>query len=244
MSNWQKQFIFFPEKLPLDHEFIFSHPHKEVWFPVEQDVNINAIYFEAEEPKGTVIYFHGNAGSLKMWGNIAGIFLANNFNILIYDYRGYGKSGGEIDEQKFYSDAVFIYDNLKKDGHEKIVLYGRSLGSGIAAFLASVRKPDLLILEAPYYNLKDVASRLYPFLPVSILLSYKFPTNRFLPDVKCKIVIFHGTDDEVIYSGSSKKLKKHLKKEDEIYFIEGAHHNDLEYYIEFKDKLKSTLHKL
>ena len=241
MSTWQKQFIFFPEKLSLEHEYVFKNDFKELWFDVDRNVSLNALLFEAKNAKGTAIYFHGNAGSLRMWGNVADNFLEHDFNLLIYDYRGYGKSGGEIDENKFYSDAVLIYDKIKEERNEKVILYGRSLGSGIAAYIASVRDPELLILEAPYYSLKDVASRLYPFLPVSLLLKYDFPTNKFIRNVKCKIVIFHGTDDEVIYSGSSEKLKKHLKAGDKVYFIEGAHHNDLEYYNEYKVKLKKAL---
>ncbi len=243
MSTWQKQFIFFPERLEQDHRYMFPVMFEELWFDVEKDVRINALFFEVENAKGTVIYFHGNAGSLRMWGNAASHFLKENYNCLIYDYRGYGKSGGEIDEEKFYSDAVFIYDKIKEEREELILLYGRSLGSGIASNLASVRDPDLLILEAPYYSMKDVAKRLYPFLPVSLLLKYNFPTNKFIRDVKCKIIIFHGTDDEVIYAGSSEKLKKHLKPGDEVYFIDGAHHNDLEYFEEYKMKLKNILNQ-
>lgn len=241
MSTWQKQFIFFPERLPVEYQYVFANDFKELWFDVDREVRLNALLFEAEASKGTIIYFHGNAGSLRMWGNVADNFLKRNFNVLVYDYRGYGKSGGEIDEKKFYSDAVFIFDKLKEERNEKIILYGRSLGSGVAANLASVRDPELLILEAPYFSLKDVAKRLYPFLPVSLLLKYNFPTNKFIRDVKCKIVIFHGTDDEVIYTGSSEKLKHHLKSGDVVYFIEGAHHNDLEYFEEYKTKLKNTL---
>jgi hypothetical protein len=244
MSSWQKQFIFFPESLPGEYQFSFANEHEELWFDVDNEVSLNALLFEAEAAKGTIIYFHGNAGSLRMWGNVADNFLKHNFNVLVYDYRGYGKSGGEIDEEKFYSDAVFIFDKLKVGGNEKIILYGRSLGSGIAANLASLREPDLLILEAPYYSMKDVASRLYPFLPVGLLLKYNFPTYKFIENVKCPIVIFHGTDDEVIYSGSSEKLKKHLKPGDEVYFIDGAHHNDLEFFKEYKIKLKKVLEEL
>lgn len=243
MSTWQKQFIFFPEKLSPEHEFVFNNDFKELWFDIDKDVRLNALFFEAKNARGTVVYFHGNAGSLRMWGNIADNFLQHNLNVLVYDYRGYGKSGGEIDEEKLYSDAVFIFDQIKKERKEKILLYGRSLGSGIAANLASKRDPALLILEAPYYSLKDVASRLYPFLPVGLLLKYNFPTYQFISAVKSKIVVFHGTDDEVIYSGSSEKLKKHLKPGDKVYFIEGAHHNDLEFFEEYKVLLAKVLNE-
>ena len=242
MSTWQKQFIFFPEKLPLEHQFIFTGEFEEIWFDVEKDVRLNALFFKAENPKGTVIYFHGNAGSLRMWGNVGETFINQNYNCLVYDYRSYGKSGGEIMESKFYHDAEIIYDKIK-ERDEDIILYGRSLGSGVAAYIASVRDPQLLVLEAPYYNLKDVASRLYPFLPVSLLLKYNFPTNKFIKDVKCKIIIFHGTDDEVIYSGSSEKLKKHLKAEDNVIFIDGAHHNDMEFHPQYKDELVKALNE-
>jgi uncharacterized protein len=243
MSTWQKQFIFFPERLPVEYQYVFPYEYKEIWFEVDRDVRLNALLFEADEARGTIIYFHGNAGSLRMWGNVSDNFMKHNFNVLVYDYRGYGKSGGEIDEEKFYSDAVFIYDKIKEEKGGEIVLYGRSLGSGIASNLAAMRNPDLLILEAPYYSMKDVASRLYPFLPVGLLLKYNFPTYQFIKDVECPIVIFHGTDDEVIYSGSSEKLKKHLKPGDEVYFIDGAHHNDLEYFEEYKIKLSEVLNR-
>ena len=171
---FQEKLIFFPEQLLPNYQFDFEHDFEEVNYKVSEDVTINALHFKAEKSKGILFYAHGNAGNLNRWGHVADIFINFNYDLLIYDYRSYGKSGGNISEQNFYHDANVIYKELMKSYEEnKIIVYGRSIGTGVASKVASDHNPRHLILESPYYNLPDLAKKVFPFIP-SILLRYKF----------------------------------------------------------------------
>lgn len=230
----QEKLLFLPTVLAQDYQFEFAYPFEEVFLNPAENVSINAIHFKAERPKGVILYFHGNAGDLSRWGNMAEPFVAKNYDVFMMDYRTYGKSMGKLSEQAFYDDAQYCYDYLLKQYTESdIVIYGRSLGTGISTFLASSNKPKQLILETPYYSILDVAKHRFPIFPVSTLLKYQFPSNEFIVDVNCTITIFHGTDDVVVPYTSAEKLKVVAPKNNIMFItIEGGGHNNL---IEFED---------
>lgn len=239
---FQERLIFFPEALLSDFQFDFEHDFDEVNYKVSDGVIINALHFKSKDPKGIILYAHGNAGSLSNWGDVSDIFLNYNYDLLIYDYRGYGKSGGNISEQNLYHDANVIYGELMKSYNENnIIVYGRSIGTGIASKVASEHNPRHLILESPYYNLPDLAKKIFPFIP-SFLLRYQFRNDQMIGAVKCPVTIFHGTFDEVIYFGSSLKLEKLMKVKDKIIPIVGGRHNDLANFEIYHQELANILH--
>jgi len=255
LKNMQEKLIFFPEVLPQDHQFIFEQPFEEIYFDVDKGVKINALHFKADSSKGVVIYFHGNAGSLDGWGHTAGDFTNNGYDLMIFDYRGYGKSTGKIkSEASLHNDASFIYKQLLKETPEKdIVIYGRSIGTGIATKLASENAPKMLILETPLYSLLDLAKHYIPFIPHKWVLKYKLQTNTWITKVQCPIHIFHGTADNVVpYNASVRLLKllenKNLTSETQsdisqgvLTTIEGGNHNDLSTFPQYQEKLKLLL---
>jgi len=223
----QEKFIFLPSRLPDDYQFSFDAPFKEYLFNPEKGVSINALLFTSDQRKGLILYFHGNAGDLSDWGHVSTDFTGVGYDILLIDYRGYGKSRGNISEAALYRDAAFIYDQMTENYSEsEIVVYGRSIGTGIASQLAVKRSPRLLILESPYYNLKDLARQVMPFVP-AFLLRYHFPNHMYLPKVQCPIVLIHGSHDELIDHRASIRLKALVQTKGQIYIIDGGHHNDL-----------------
>lgn len=237
----QESLIFFPEKLAGDFKYEFNHRHEELFIESTTGNSLNCLLFKTEQPKGVIIYFHGNAGSLRSWGSVSDNFLPYQYDFFIIDYPGYGKSKGNISEENLFKDAQSVYDEMRKKYDEnKIVVYGRSLGSGIAACLGSQNNPKAVILESPYFSMVDLAKNLYPFLP-SFLLKYPFRTDLLFSKIKCPVYLIHGTDDEVVYFESSQKLKKLFKNTDELFVIEGGHHNDLDDFTEFHSSLKSIL---
>ena len=119
---FQEKLIFFPEQLLPNYQFDFEHDFEEVNYKVSEDVTINALHFKAEKSKGILFYAHGNAGNLNRWGHVADIFINFNYDLLIYDYRSYGKSGGNISEQNFYHDANVIYKELMKSYEENKII--------------------------------------------------------------------------------------------------------------------------
>ena len=239
----QEKILFLPSTLAQDFQYEFRYPFEELFFQTSEDVSINAIHFKTENPKGVILYFHGNAGDLSRWGIIGEHFVSQNYDVLIMDYRTYGKSKGKLSEQGFYDDAQFCYDYLLKQySEEDIVLYGRSLGTGIATYLASKHQPNQLILETPYYSILDVAKLRFPLFPVTALLKYEFPTNEFITSVKCPITMFHGTDDKVIPYSSAEKLKSVAPSDNTSFVtIDGGGHNNLISFELYKEGILSIL---
>lgn len=229
----QEKILFLPTVLEQDYVYQFSEPFEEVFLKTQDDAVINAIHFKTANPKDVILYFHGNAGDLSRWGLIAEYFVKQQYDVLIMDYRTYGKSTGVMSEQALYDDAQLCYDYLLKFySEEQITLYGRSLGTGIATDVASHNQPKRLILETPYYSMLDVAKHRFPMFPLKHLLKYKLPTFEFMKDVKCPVAIFHGTDDSVVPFESGRKLFDTLPENQGIFIqIEGGNHNNL---IEFE----------
>ncbi|MEM9001065.1 MAG: alpha/beta hydrolase [Bacteroidota bacterium] len=239
----QEKLIFLPTQLPKSYEFSFSVPHEELFLESTDGALLNALHFKTEKARGTVLYFHGNAGDLSRWGEIAAFFVKLRFNVIVMDYRTYGKSTGKLSETALYADAQLFYEYTKKhcDEHE-IVIYGRSLGCSIATHLASKNKPRQLILETPFYNLQDVAQQRFPFLPVKALLRYKMESDRYIQNVTCPITIFHGTDDSVVPYDSGKRLFESIPKgQKKFYTIIGGEHNNLVQFEAYLDGIREVL---
>lgn len=238
---YQERLIFYPEATAADFEYTFPHAHDEVVLEVE-GATIHALYFKVDRPRGAVLYLHGNAGSLRSWGSIASDFLEHGYDILIPDYRGYGKSTGKVtSERMLLRDATEAYEYL--EGHHPdapIIVYGRSLGTGIATYLAATKSPKMLILESAYYSLRDLARRQFPFLP-PMLLKYPLRTDLWITEVSCPIYLFHGARDEFIPYESSERLLPRIRAEHELFAIQGGGHNNLGEFTEYEKKLAEVL---
>jgi alpha-beta hydrolase superfamily lysophospholipase len=240
---FQDKVLFRPEELPADHAYNFPGPFKEINLDVGPDKKLAIVQFTVPDSmcKGVVLYFHGNKRNIERYAPLASYFTKNNYEVWMMDYPGYGKSTGERTEAILYEDALTLYKMARsRFAKDSIVLYGKSLGTGIASQLASVRDCRKLILETPYY---DFPSMLRQYLPVypGWLIRYKFPTHEYLPKVTAPITIFHGTKDGVIRYSNAKKLKPFLKKTDEFITIEGGSHNDLYESDKILQKLDSLL---
>ncbi len=239
---FQHVMVFHPIKLAPDYKFRFDGKYEERFFEVGDGVKLSALNFKVENPKGVVFYHHGNAGCLESWGYKAKDFNSLGYDLLVYDYRGFGKSTGKLPtEKQLVADANYIYKQLKKDYSEsQIVLYGISLGSGIAAKLAQEHHPNKLILETPYYGFYEVAKFHFPYLPARLLLKYHFKTHKYLEKVDCPVYAIHGTNDLVVPYSHSQLLKEKFPKID-LFTIEGGSHSDLNTYPEYQQKLGEIL---
>ena len=229
LNYLQEKLLFLPTVLAQDYEYRFNYPFVELFLKTTKNAVINALHFKIEKPKGVILYFHGNAGDLSRWGIITEYFVEKNYDVLVMDYRTYGKSTGKLSEDALYHDAQFCFEYLK--GHydeSEITLYGRSLGTGIATYLASKYRPRQLILETPYYSMVDVVKKRFPIIPVKQLMTYELPSYKFIEHVKCQITILHGTNDKVIPIESAKHLYHSVSKENiTLTIIEGGSHNNL-----------------
>ena len=225
----QDYFLFKPEILPKDYEFAYGNQETEEYNMTTRDgAVINGLRFKSKEPKGVVLYLKGNSKSIKGWGKFAVDFTRHNYDVFMLDYRGFGKSTGRRSQKAIKRDLQLVYDRLKEIVPEhKIILYGRSLGSGFATKLASMNHPKMLILDAPYYSLTKVTKRYMPFMPLSILLKYPLPTYKWLKYVECPIHIIHGTDDKLIPYNTSVKLSQIKPDLTRLYTVIGGGHKNM-----------------
>ncbi|MCU7547530.1 lysophospholipase [Chitinophagaceae bacterium LB-8] len=238
----QERLIFFPEKLPMDYTFHFDQPFEEIRIKTEDQKLLHGILFQADTSKGLIFYLHGNAGSLRSWGEVAKTYTELNYDVFILDYRGYGKSEGSITSQKkLHQDVLIAYNEMKKRYPEgKIIVLGYSIGTGMASKLASTNYPRLLILQAPFYSLADMMKHYYPIIP-GFILKYKLETNKYIKECKMPIVLIHGKQDEIIYYNSSVKLRELIKTTDTLITINRQGHNGMTDHPEYLKNIRKIL---
>lgn len=239
---FQDRFIFRPEKLKQDFEFKYEAPFKELNFDIEPGVRINGLHFFRDKPKGLILYFHGNTRSIKGWAKYAKDFYRYNYDVVLVDYRGFGKSTGKRSEREMLNDMQFVYKDLQNQyGEEHLIIYGRSLGSGFAAKLASDNHPRYLILDAPYYNFRKVVERFLPFLPIRYVLHYHLRTDQWILKVTCPVYIIHGTKDWLIPIKHSEDLQKLFPRRITLIRIHGGAHNNLPKFFEYHNFIRDIL---
>ena len=240
----QDRFLFHPEKMEKYHSYHFRIPHKEINIAYNDSCNINIIQFTAAaKPKGVVLYFHGNRKNIAWYAQYAPGFTNNGYEVWVMDYPGYGKSTGTLTEQLLYNYAEQLYRlAAARFGKDSIVLYGKSMGTGIAAWLASRKNCKELILETPYYSMTSLCAHYFPIYPVARMIHYKIPSYQYLQQVIVPVTIFHGSSDGVIPYRNAEKLKPFMKPSDQFITINGGSHNDLNDFPLFHQKLDSLLH--
>lgn len=237
----QRKFIFHPESLPKDKAFHFPIPFEELNILTADDTPINALLFKTWAPKGVIIYHHGNAGNLEKWATTAQDFTSKGYDVLYYDYRGYGKTPGTPTQRKLYKDAITIYEYISKRYDSlPVIQYGRSLGSCIAARTAVKTNAPLLILETPYYSMTAMAKKTIPWVPHAFILRFPLPTFKHVKKYKGPIYIFHGTADELIPYKQAQKLSK-LHPNTVFTTIMGGMHGNLPEHPVYQEKLTEAL---
>ena len=238
----QEKLIFKPEKLAQDFTYKYNVPFRELFFDIEPGVRINGLHFYREKPEGLILYFHGNSRSIKGWGKYAQDFYRYNYDVILVDYRGFGKSTGKRSESAMLADMQFVYERLKEQyPEEHLIMYGRSMGSGFAAKLASDNRPRYLILDAPYYSFSKVVERFLPIFPVWLLLRFRMRTDKWIQKVRCHTYILHGTKDRLIPIRHSIDLQKINPKKITLIRIEGGGHNDLPTFPEYHNFIRDIL---
>lgn len=240
---FQHFFFFRPEVLSTHFKYQYPFPFEELNFEMEDGGNINAIHFKVPNSRGVIYYLKGNSRSIKGWGKFAKDFVSNGYDFFMMDYRGFGKSRGKRSQEKLFSDAQFLYQWLRNHySEEKIVVYGRSFGSGIAARVASWNKPRLLMLDSPYFSFLYNAQRYAFILPLKWLLRYDLRTDQYLKSISCPVHIIHGTKDRLLSYDQSLKLKALYSDKIELHSIEGGRHNNLPDFPEFFELLYDILY--
>lgn len=238
----QERFIFKPEKLKQDFLYKYDVPFKELFFDVAPGVRINGLHFYVEDTHGLILYFHGNSRSIKGWAKYARDFYRYGYDVVLVDYRGFGKSTGKRNESDMLNDMQVVYNSLKTQFNEnQIIVYGRSLGSGFATKIACDNMPQYLILDSPFYNFSSAVQRFFPILPMRFLLRFRLQTDKWIRKVNCHTYIIHGTRDRLIPIRHSEQLQAINPRKITLIRIHGGGHNNLPSYPEYHNFIRDIL---
>ena len=238
----QTKLIFYPGRLNADHKFKLIHGSEEILLRTSDGERISALFYANSSPD-VILYFHGNSGDLSGWQYVAEDFTSLGYNFFIIDYRGYGKSSGEISESGFYNDAGAAYDFLIQRGFDpqQILIYGRSIGSGVAIDLAAHRRCKGLVLESPFSSLSKLANEKLPFLFPSVFLRYRFDNIRKMESVTCPVIFLHGSDDTLIPPAHSDRLYRAFTGRKKIIIVDKGAHNDLHTFQRYEEFLRKEM---
>lgn len=239
----QERLLFHPDVLPAGHRFDFGADVHEVTVAVP-GAQLSALHLRLPQPRGVVFYLHGNAGSLQSWFTGADFFRAAGYDLFMLDYRGYGKSSGRITSPaQLQADVRAAWAQVAPQyAGRRVVLFGRSLGTGLAADLAAEVQPDLLALVSPYTRLADLARQQFPWVPAA-LLRYPLSTADALPRVKARTWLAHGGRDSLIPPAHSQALNR-LAQQPQLLLVPEAGHNDIHQFAAYLDGLRAELDRL
>jgi uncharacterized protein len=241
---FQNKFILHPTKLKVTDSLKITESFYEtntIWL---QNKNLNTVFFpkQIDTCKAIVIYFHGNTRNVERYAPYTKIFTQLGYGIVMPDYPTFGKTTGPFKEENLYLLADTVYEKVKKQFPNKpIIIYGKSLGTGVAAYLASKQPCTQLILETPYNSMPSLFADWTFVFPTKYLLKLSIPTYKYLQKIQVPITIFHGTNDWVIPLRNAKRLVKVLKPQDQFIICEGADHVSINQDPVYIQKIKSIM---
>lgn len=202
---------------------------EEVFLPVGGNDRIMAWFVPADENDRrdvAVLFCHGNAGDIGDRLLSLETFHKMGLDVLIFDYRGYGKSSGKPTEDGTYEDVRAAWDHLVEQrglSPDRIVLFGRSLGGAVAAWLATHVKPAGLVIESTFTSAPDMAKRLFPYLPVKLVCSFKYDSLARMKQITCPVLIAHGEADDMIPCAHGRRLFEAANEPKSFAEIVGGH---------------------
>ena len=223
---------FHPVRYSANEDWQLPDGAADVWLTTADHVRLHGWFFRSAKPAvATVISFHGNAGNVSDVGWMGGRLRERGFDVLIFDYRGYGRSEGEsTSEQTVYADADAAYDYVvQKLGvkPEQVVLYGQSLGTTAVVDVASRKRCGAVILESGLSSASDMTTEILPWLPrpLHLLTRNRFDSQGKLAQVRCPVLITHGEPDPIVPTNQGRKLFAAANEPKELLIYPGAGHN-------------------
>ena len=229
-----RYFIFFPESevfaTPGDHGLAYE----DVWLETRDGVRIHGWLVRPPASPGAssrvVLWLHGNSGNIgHRAAAVAAMARGIGAPVMIVDYRGYGQSEGSPAEEGLYRDAEAAFDYLAalpEFSGSSIVVFGRSLGAAVAVELAVRRQVEALVLESPFTSVSEMARLRNRFLPSGLLVRARFDTLAKMPEVRAPVLVFHGTDDEIVPVDMGRRVHEAAPGRKRLFLLEGAMHND------------------
>ena len=202
--------------------------YEDVILATSDHERLHGWYIPAANPLGVVLFFHGNAGNISHRLESIRIFHELGLDTLIIDYRGYGQSSGKTSEQGTYLDAQAAWDylvNKRGIAAERIIIFGRSLGGAIGAWLGARHKPAAVIIESSFSSGVDMAHRLYPFLPSRLITRLQYPVADYAGRLNCPVLVIHSRHDEIIPFAMGQAIYAAVKQDKKFLELRGDHNN-------------------
>jgi hypothetical protein len=224
----QDGMIYVPEKTITHNPNNIGLAYEEVSVRTKDGLSISGWYIPAKNEKAVILFCHGNAGNISSRLDSISIFNNLSLSVLIFDYRGYGKSGGRPSEAGTYLDAEAAWDylvNVKKIPPGRIIVYGRSLGGAVAAEIALRRSPAALIVESGFTSVPDLGQKIYPWLPVRLISKFHYATIDKIGTIKCPKLIIHSRKDDIVPFEHGRALYEKASPPKEFLEIRGGHND-------------------
>lgn len=244
----QESLMFYPVPLPENYKLAREPDIHERTVEVE-GASLSVMHLKLPDPKGVVFFLHGNAGNLAGWFSNADFYRRANYDLVMPDYRGYGKSSGHIASAKQLRDDVRAVWNAFAQEYRgrKVVLYGRSLGTALAADLGEQlsgegHPPDLTVLVSPYVSIRALTTEYYPWVP-PFLVRYPLDTTRHLAAIRGPVLLVHGERDALIGLHHAQRLHA-LRPSARLLVVPGAGHNDIHEFPQYRQELLHELSRL
>lgn len=241
----QEKLIFRSQCLDREHKFSFAVDFEEIFLPVASGGEVHGLHFRAPNSKGIVLFFHGRGKNIDFWSKRSNFFLSHHLDVMLIDYRGFGKSSPGFKEEWFLEDAIIAYDYVKQHYSEnQIIVYGHSLGTAMATWAAAHNNPNKLILEAPFYSMLAAVIHTKPFIPewvLRMILKYPLRTHTWIEKVRSPIYIFHGKADTIVPFAQGQLLFHHAKKTNaQVEFIplDAWGHTNFDQHDQYQRKIK------
>jgi fermentation-respiration switch protein FrsA (DUF1100 family) len=226
LSGCVSRLIYYPERdirgVPADHGLAYEC----VDLKTKDGVTLSGWWIPACKQRGVVLFCHGNAGNVSYRLDSILIFNRLGLSTFIFDYRGYGKSGGRPSEEGTYLDAEAAWHYLlqtRRIPQEDIIIFGRSLGGSIAAWLAQDHQPRILIVESSFTSLPNMVKDRFPWIPAMLVGHYQYDTRQYLQKAQCPVLIIHSRDDELIPFRQGQELYEVAKWPKAFLDISGSH---------------------
>ena len=207
---------------------MYGLPYEDVPVATEDGETLHAWWVPAENARGAVLLFHGNAGNISHRIEYARMFRTLGYGTLLVDYRGYGKSTGSPSEEGTYRDALASWRWLTGTrglSGADIVVFGESLGGAVACWLAAREKVRALVLASTFTSVPDLGAEVYRFLPVRLISRFKYNTQACLSDVNVPVLVVHSPRDDIVPYAHGKKLFAAAREPKEFLEIAGGHND-------------------
>jgi len=224
----QDHLTFFPDKYYVSPTGARVPVFKEAPIVMADGEMVMAWYATGDEEKPALLFFHGNAGQIATFAPYIQHYARAGYPVLMLEYRGFGNTGGKVSEETMFADALYAFDFLRQNlGHENIVVFGYSMGSSVAAGLMQYRRPDALILAAPFISLVEIVKE-KPLPFASLMLKNRLESDKYILNVDMPLLVIHGEKDTLIPPHHGKKLYELAKSADKTFeLVQGETHDGL-----------------